>query len=166
MSVPRAKRMGKKRRPRKGNVRKTSGKIFGRILVVDDEPDFGSMVAKALRKIGCQVDEAVDAHQAIALQHRHAYDMAVVDLRMPDMTGLELLHYLKTRDKRLFVIIMTAYGSLHVGIEALKRGACDYISKPFKLKVLQSRVRTNLGRRRRYLEEQSLHLRNDTVDEY
>ncbi len=166
MTVPGAPRRGKKRLSRIVKSVKRTRKITSRILVVDDEPDFARMVAKALRAVGHQVDEALDARNAIKLHREHSYDMVVVDLRMPDMTGLELLQYLKARDKKLFVMIMTAYGSLHVGIEALKRGACDYLSKPFKLSVLQGKVRVNLERRRRYLEELTLHLHHDTVDEY
>jgi DNA-binding NtrC family response regulator len=137
-----------------------------RILVVDDEPDFARMVGRALVQDGYRVDEAVTARKAIELQHEHAYDLAVVDLKMPEMTGLELLQYFKVRDKKMSVMIMTAYGSLQVGIDLLRKGACDYLSKPFKLDLLRSKVHDAIARRRKYLEAEAIHLRQDTVDEY
>jgi DNA-binding NtrC family response regulator len=140
--------------------------LTARILVVDDEPDFAKMVGRALKQAGYKVDEAVTARKAIELQRQHSYDLAVVDLRMPEMTGSELLQYFKVRDKQMYVIVMTAYGSLQVGIDLLRRGACDYLSKPFKLDALREKVQDALRRRRKFLEEQAIHIRQDTADEY
>jgi DNA-binding NtrC family response regulator len=135
-------------------------------LVVDDELDFARMIQTSLVQSGYRVDIAQSATQAIALQRKNPYDLALVDLRMPEMTGLELLQYLKLRDKRIFVILMTAYGSFSVGIEALKRGACDYLSKPFKLNSMKEKVAEALERRSRFLEEQSLFPQRSTIDEW
>lgn len=143
---------------------KTRRTLVARILVVDDEPDFAKMVGRALRQEGYKVDEAVTARKAIELQKQQAYDLAVVDLRMPEMTGAELLLYFRVRDKRMFVIVMTAYGSLQVGIDLLRKGACDYLSKPFKLDSLRGKVKEALRRRQQFLEEQTV--RQDTADEY
>jgi DNA-binding NtrC family response regulator len=137
-----------------------------RLLVVDDELDFARMIQTSLAQSGYRVDIAQSATQAIALQRKNPYDLALVDLRMPEMTGLELLQYLKLRDKRIFVILMTAYGSFSVGIEALKRGACDYMAKPFKLKSMKEKVAEALDRRSRFLEEQSLFPQRSTIDEW
>jgi len=82
------------------------------------------------------------------------------------MTGLELLQYLKLRDKHIFIIMMTAYGSFTIGIEALKRGACDYLAKPFKLKSMKEKVAEALQRRSQFLEEQSLFPQRSTMDEW
>ncbi|HUO58467.1 MAG TPA: response regulator [bacterium] len=135
------------------------------LLVVDDEADFGKMIQKTLVQAGYRVDAAVSATQAIALQRKHSYDLALVDLRMPEMTGLELLQYLKVRDKKIFVIIMTAYGSFSIGIDALRKGACDYLAKPFQLTVLKDKVREALERRGHYLEEQRIFPERGTIDE-
>jgi len=91
--------------------------------------------------------------------------LALVDMRMPEMTGLELLQYLKVRDKKIFVMIMTAYGSFSVGIESLRKGACDYLSKPFKLNTLKEKVVEALARRVQYLEEQRVFAQRATMDE-
>ncbi len=137
-----------------------------RVLVVDDEIDFAKMIQTSLLQSGYRVDIAQSATQAIALQRKNSYDLALVDLRMPEMTGLELLQYLKLRDKRLFIILMTAYGSFSIGIEALKKGACDYLAKPFKLKSMKEKVAEALQRRSRFLEEQSLFPQRSTLDEW
>jgi DNA-binding NtrC family response regulator len=148
------------RSPKKSSLGKA------KILVVDDEVDFGKMIAKTLADAGYRVDLAVSATQAIALQRRQSYDLALVDIRMPEMTGLELLQYLKVRDKGIFVIIMTAYGSFSVGIESLRRGACDYLSKPFPLKSLKDKVAEALKRRVQYLEEQRIFPERAALDEW
>src|SRR6266550_3871112 len=76
-----------------------------RVLVVDDEMDFVKLIEKILAQAGYRVDTATSATEAIALQRKNAYDLALVDLRMPEMTGLELLQYLKARDKTIFVML-------------------------------------------------------------
>jgi len=143
-----------KKRPT-AKTKKPSVKIRkARLLVVDDESDFVTLIQTILMQEGYGVDTATSPTQAIALQRKNAYDLALVDLRMPEMTGLELLQYLKARDKSIFVILMTAYGSFSVGIEALRRGATDYVAKPFKNKALKEKVAEALSRRHQYLEEQ------------
>jgi DNA-binding NtrC family response regulator len=143
-----------KKRPT-AKTKKPSVKIRkARLLVVDDESDFVTLIQTILMQEGYGVDTATSPTQAIALQRKNAYDLALVDLRMPEMTGLELLQYLKARDKSIFVILMTAYGYFSVGIEALRRGATDYVAKPFKNKALKEKVAEALSRRHQYLEEQ------------
>ncbi len=149
--------MASKTRTRAGRkeARETKERVQARVLVVDDEAEFAAMIQKTLEGAGYGVDTALNGTQAIELHRKHAYDLALVDLKMPDMTGLELLQYLKVRDKHISVLLMTAYGSLAVGIEALKKGAADYIPKPFKLADLLGKVGESLRRRARYLEEQA-----------
>jgi len=158
----------KKSPPKKKLAAKKSTKnLVGKahLLVVDDEADFAKMIQKTLLQSGYRVDAATSATQAIALQRKHSYDLALVDMRMPEMTGLELLQYLKVRDKKIFVLIMTAYGSFSIGIESLRKGACDYLPKPFKLKTLKDKVAEALKRRAQFLEEQRVFPQRATVDE-
>jgi DNA-binding NtrC family response regulator len=159
--------MTRKAKRKSPSVKKPKRNLLGKahLLVVDDEADFGKMIQKTLTQSGYRVDAVTSAVQAIALQRKHSYDLALVDMRMPEMTGLELLQYLKVRDKKIFVIIMTAYGSFSVGIESLRKGACDYLAKPFKLKTLKDKVAEALARRSRYLEEQRIFPDRSTVDE-
>lgn len=159
--------MKKKTKKRSSGGKKPKKSLLGKahLLVVDDEADFAKMIQKTLTQAGYRVDAVTSATQAIALQRKHSYDLALVDMRMPEMTGLELLQYLKVRDKKIFVIIMTAYGSFSVGIESLRKGACDYMAKPFKLKVLKDKVGEALTRRTQFLEEQRIFPDRATVDE-
>jgi two-component system nitrogen regulation response regulator GlnG len=135
------------------------------LLVVDDEVDFTRLIQKSLAPLGYRVDTATSATQAIALQRKRSYDLALVDMRMPEMTGLELLQYLKMRDKSIFVIIMTAYGSFAVGIESLKLGACDYLAKPFSLAALKQKTKEAIRRRAQLLEEQRVFFQKENLDE-
>ena len=146
-------------KPRK----KPAGKAH--VLVVDDEADFTRLIQKSLAPLGYRVDTATSATQAIALQRKHSYDLALIDMRMPEMTGIELLQYLKMRDKRIFVIIMTAYGSFSVGIDALKQGACDYLAKPFSLAALKQKTKEAISRRAQFLEEQRVFSQKENIDE-
>ncbi|HVM32637.1 MAG TPA: response regulator [bacterium] len=152
------------RRKKKSPAKKKAP--LAHLLVVDDEADFTRLIEKSLTPLGYRVDTATSATQAIALQRKNAYDLALVDMRMPEMTGLELLQYLKVRDKRVFVIIMTAYGSFSIGLESLKQGACDYLSKPFSLASLKAKVKDALRRRARFLEEQRVFFQKETQDEW
>ncbi len=159
MTLKAKKKKSQGKKPRKNLVGKAH------LLVVDDEADFAKMIQKILTQAGYRVDAATSATQAIALQRKHSYDLALVDMRMPEMTGLELLQYLKVRDKKIFVIIMTAYGSFSVGIESLRKGACDYVAKPFKNKSLKDKVEEALQRRVQFLEEQRVMPQRSTIDE-
>jgi DNA-binding NtrC family response regulator len=152
----------KKPLKKKSSPKKPAKVAPARLLVVDDEADFAKLIQTILTQAGYRVDSATSATAAIALQRKNAYDLAILDLRMPEMTGLELLQYLKARDRSIFVILMTAYGSFSVGIEALRQGACDYVAKPFKNKALKEKVAEALKRRQQYIREQHHH---SSVDE-
>ncbi len=107
-----------------------------RILVADDEESIRWVLSKALSKKGFSVDLAVNGSEALTLFRQHPYDMAVLDIKMPGINGLELLsRFLKERPGTM-VIIMTAETSMKNAVEAMKRGAYDYITKPFDLDAL------------------------------
>jgi DNA-binding NtrC family response regulator len=154
-----------KKKKRSARKPPKSPALKSHLLVVDDEADFARLIQRALTKAGHRVDTAVSATQALALMRKHSYDLALVDMRMPDMTGLELLQYLKIRDKKISVMLMTAYGTVSIGYEALKKGACDYLAKPFRLELLRQKVAEELKRRVLYLEEQRFLPQRSTLDE-
>ncbi|MGH7740084.1 MAG: response regulator [bacterium] len=158
--------MAKKSTTHKSKRKPKTPSTKAQILVVDDEVEFTRLIQKSLVPLGYRVDRATSATQAIALQRGHSYDLALLDIRMPEMTGLELLQYLKARDKKMFVIIMTAYGSFSIGIESLRQGACDYLAKPFTLASLKSKVKDALRRRTRLLEEQRVFFQKENLDEW
>jgi two-component system nitrogen regulation response regulator GlnG len=109
-----------------------------RILVADDEESMRWVLSKALRKKGYSVDLAADGNQALRQVREQSYDLAIVDIKMPGMSGLEFLD--KGRELRpdLLVVVMTAEASMKNAVEAMKRGAYDYITKPFDLEVIDA----------------------------
>ncbi|MFT3710756.1 MAG: sigma-54 dependent transcriptional regulator [Archangium sp.] len=104
----------------------------GRILVVDDQRNMRATTALLLRSEGYTVDEAGSGEEALAWLQDHQVDLLLTDLKMEPMDGLTLLKRALEVSPRLSVIVMTAYGSIDTAVEAMRRGAYDYITKPFK----------------------------------
>ncbi|MDZ7372565.1 MAG: sigma-54 dependent transcriptional regulator [candidate division KSB1 bacterium] len=102
------------------------------ILVVDDERDLLLSLQKALSKEGYRVLIADRARQALEILQREAVDVVLSDLRMPEMGGTELLRECKRINPEVEVIMLTAYGTVESAVEAMKEGAYDFITKPFK----------------------------------
>jgi len=109
-----------------------------RILVADDEESIRWVLSKALSKKGFTVDLAASGSEALALSRQHPYDLAVLDIKMPGISGLDLLTRFHEECPTTLVVIMTAESSMKNAVEAMKRGAYDYITKPFDLDVLDS----------------------------
>jgi two-component system nitrogen regulation response regulator GlnG len=107
-----------------------------RILVADDEESIRWVLSKALSKKGFAVDLAINGSEALALFRQHAYDLAVLDIKMPGLSGLDLLSRFHEERPQTLVVIMTAETSMKNAVEAMKRGAYDYITKPFDLDAL------------------------------
>jgi len=108
------------------------------ILVADDEESIRWVLGKALTKQGFKVDLASDGKEALELFQNKSYDMAVLDIKMPGMTGLELLKRFQEEKPNLLTVIMTAESTMKNAIEAMKQGAYDYITKPFDLDALDA----------------------------
>ncbi|MFP4597481.1 MAG: sigma-54-dependent transcriptional regulator, partial [Persicimonas sp.] len=103
-----------------------------RILVVDDEESIRHMLTVLLEKEGYAVRSVADGEEGLKELIAHDFDLALCDVRMPKMSGLELLDELRERNIGTTVIAMSAFGDRELAIDALKRGAYDYIDKPFK----------------------------------
>ncbi|MFZ5441851.1 MAG: sigma-54-dependent transcriptional regulator [Myxococcota bacterium] len=116
------------------------GQRKGRILVVDDQRNMRTTTALLLRAEGYTVDEAGGGEEALAWLADHQVDLLLTDLKMEPMDGLQLLKRALEVSPRLAVIVMTAYGSIETAVEAMRRGAYDYITKPFKDGELIHRV--------------------------
>jgi len=122
---------------------------LARILVVDDEPGIRVMLSAALKREGYEVVLASDGRHALTALEAGPLDVVVTDIRMPQMTGIELLDAVKRIDPGLSVIMMTAYGSKDTVLDALRLGATDYVEKGDKLKdELTLRIRKELARKR------------------
>ena len=103
-----------------------------RILIVDDEENFRHILSVILKKEKYEVDTAANGEEALQKVSSSPYDQVLCDIRMPGMDGLDFLKEVQKKDSEANVIMMSAYGTLDTAIEAMKRGAYDYISKPFK----------------------------------
>lgn len=101
-----------------------------RILVVDDEKDAARFIASAFDRRGALVQTAFSATEALEKLQQDQFDICLTDMRMPDMDGLELLQKIKDEYPRMEVVVFTAFASIDTAVEAMRRGAFDYIPKP------------------------------------
>ncbi len=125
------------------------------ILVIDDKDSMRTMLSQTLQEEGFQVDAVEGGQKGLELARLKSYDLALTDLKMPEMNGLQVLSTLKEIDNDMAVVIMTAYGTVETAVEAMRNGAYDFITKPFDpdhLTVIIQRALEN----RRLLAENSL----------
>ncbi len=135
-----------------------------RILVVDDEQSMREFLAILLRKEGYAVDTRVDVGSALAAVGSCAYDLVITDLKLPDGSGMELLSEARDRDPDAQVIVITAFGTAESAVEAMKRGACDYLTKPFKVEEIKVTVQKALERAALARENRELRRRLEAVE--
>jgi len=126
------------------------------ILVIDDELFMRRLCDDMLALRGFKVLTAENAKEGLARLEKGGIDVVLLDIMMPDLTGIEFLPVIKKTDPSISVLIMTAYASLETAIEALKKGAYDYIRKPFRPHELYHAVDKAIGRRRVELENKRL----------
>jgi len=129
---------------------------MARVLVVDDEPGMREGCRRVLEAEGHQVATAGDGPQALALAEGGSFDLALIDLKMPGMDGLQVLEALRERDGDLACLIITAYATLDTAVAATKSGAYDYLAKPFTPEELMLVVRKALAHRELTLEARRL----------
>lgn len=110
-------------------------------LVVDDERDIRELLVLTLGRIGLRVDTAANLAEARELLERHAYDLCITDMRLPDGNGIELVGLISRQYPRMPVAMITAFGNMDLAVEALKAGAFDFVSKPVDINVLRGLVK-------------------------
>ncbi len=103
-----------------------------RLLVIDDEENMRHALTVLLGKCGYLVDTAADGYQGLLMAESGQYDFILCDLKMPGMSGMDFLKSVKEKPVSAVIIMMSAYGTIDTAVEAMKSGAYDYISKPFK----------------------------------
>lgn len=103
---------------------------LGRLLIVDDDASFGQRLARAMEKRGFVTEVAESAHDANVLTDRNPPDYAVVDMRLGDGNGLEVVERLRRRKPDAKAVILTGYGNIATAVTAVKLGAVDYLAKP------------------------------------
>jgi two-component system response regulator PilR (NtrC family) len=136
----------------------------GTILVVDDEEIMRDILERLLAREGYEVRLASSGEEGLALARTLPFDAAIVDIMMPGLNGIETLDELKRIDEDLAVLIITAYASVESAIAAMKNGAFDYITKPFKNDEVIAVVRNALERRR--LVTENRNLRQNIQEQY
>ncbi|WP_300669589.1 sigma-54 dependent transcriptional regulator [Desulfoluna sp.] len=113
---------------------------FIHMLVVDDEKSIRRLIEKEMASPRRLIKTAGSAAEAFAAIRRHAFDVILLDIRLPDANGLELMAQFQEKMPGVQVILITGYGEVHDAVDAMKNGACDYITKPFDLDALEQVV--------------------------
>jgi DNA-binding NtrC family response regulator len=122
------------------------------LLVVDDDPVTVDLLKEVLSKEGYDVTTALSGEEAIARGTENLFDMIITDVRMGEKDGIEVLRSFKKASPETAVIVITAFGSIENAIEAIREGAFDYISKPFKLEEIKFTIRMAFEHRRLFQE--------------
>jgi len=128
-----------------------------RVLVVDDEKFIRDILADFLGMEGYEVRTAEDGQAALSEMSKSAYDVVISDLKMPKMGGIELLDEIAKRTPNVLTVIMTGFGTVETAIDAMKRGAYDYVLKPFKVEEVVHIIQRALEKQR--LSAENLRLR-------
>ncbi|MDP2279764.1 MAG: response regulator [Nitrospirota bacterium] len=112
-----------------------------KVLIVDDDAELRSTLSEILKGAGYHIDEASSGKEAIEKMASKDFDIALLDLMMPKMNGIETLTELKKITPKTKVIMITAFATVENAVDAIKKGASDYISKPFKIEELLTTIR-------------------------
>lgn len=131
------------------NSMKNDGSTPIRLLLVDDEKGFVDVLAKRLAKRGIHVTRAFSGSEGIRLLRRADYDAAVLDLKLEDMDGIEILRIFKKMDPDMPVIMLTGHGSEKASREGIRFGAFDYLTKPHELAELVAKINEAVRHRER-----------------
>jgi DNA-binding NtrC family response regulator len=131
----------------------------GSILVVDDEANARNALAEILRDEGYRVETAADGFKAMGKLEELGPDLVLTDLKMPGMGGVDLLEKVRAFDDEAAVVVMTAFGAVETAVDALKKGAADYLTKPLNTTELLLVLERELERRRLRKETGSLRAR-------
>ncbi len=135
-----------------------------RLLVVDDEEVIRDVLATLLEKEGYRVTTASDAAEALTTFDAESFDVVLLDLMLPDRSGLEVLREMRRKDSDAVIVIVTAYSSIEGAIEAMRDGAFHYIPKPFKNQEVLLTVKK--GAEARHLTEENRRLRQELSRQY
>ena len=136
----------------------------GRILVIDDEPDIRDSLEALLSSEHYRVELAANATEGLKRLETSSYDLVILDLMMPDKSGMQVLEEVRLRDRETPIFMITAYGSVEVAVQALKRGANDYFSKPWDNEKLLIEIEHMISKHR--LERENAELKRALKQRY
>jgi len=134
------------------------------ILIVDDEKSLLDLLSHVFRKEGYGVRTSLSGARALEILEKEDIDLVVTDIKMPQLSGMDVLKTVKARDPEIPVVMITAYGSVQQAVDALKSGALDYVVKPFDVEELKIVVARGLEKRR--LKQENVLLKKDLKDKY
>ena len=134
------------------------------ILVVDDEPSIREFLQIMLKREKINVEVAENGRIALEKLAQNAFDMVISDIQMPELSGIELLAKIKEKDPEAIVMMVTAFGSTESAVEAMKLGAYDYLTKPFKIDDVKLRIHKALERR--VLVQENTRMREALGEKY
>ena len=135
-----------------------------RVLIVEDDPEIAGFVAHGLQHGGYEVDRARDGETGLKMALTAGYDVAVVDLMLPERDGLDLIEEVRAADVKTPVIVLSAKSSTYDKVTCLRRGADDYLAKPFDFTELLARVEALLRRSRPAGETERLESQGVLLD--
>ncbi|MFH1146337.1 MAG: response regulator [Pseudomonadota bacterium] len=134
--------------------------MFGRILIVDDEPDMLRLFEMMIKaKTAYQVSTTINSAEVAEMVADGGFDMVITDLRMPDKDGIEIIEESREKGVDVPFVVITAYGTIESAIEAMKKGAFDYITKPFRKEQILLTIERAMKFRR--LQRENEWLRNE-----
>ena len=135
-----------------------------RVLVVDDDEVTCNLLEEVLTKEGYQVDQALNGQEAIRKGESIPYDVVLSDIKMIGVDGMEVLRAYRQKSPETIILMMTAFGSIETAIHAIKEGAYDYVSKPFKLDEIKLSIQRALEQKR--LLQENLLYRQELITQY
>ncbi|HVJ64548.1 MAG TPA: sigma-54 dependent transcriptional regulator [Bdellovibrionota bacterium] len=141
-----------------------SSEIRPKILVVDDEASIREFLQIMLKRERMVVEVAENGRAAWEKLQTQSFDLVISDIQMPEMTGIELLEKIKTKDPGALVLMITAFGSTDVAVQAMKLGAYDFLTKPFKIDDVKLRIHNALEKRTLVLD--NVRLRKELGERY
>jgi DNA-binding NtrC family response regulator len=137
---------------------------FSKVLLIDDDKSLNKVLSFQIDQMGFDVTSVFDGKSGTAEFKNNEFDIVITDLQLPDSDGMELVSLFRSINKRVIIIIITAYGSIDNAIEAVKIGADDYLTKPFGKETLRFVIEKAI--RLRQLEQENIELRGELFDKY
>jgi DNA-binding response OmpR family regulator len=141
----------------------SKAKPSGHILIIDDEVSLRQTLARILQRAGFDVSTAANGKEGITLADENSFDLIYLDIRMPDINGLDVLKIIHTDHPDVPIILFTAQPDLHSAVEALRRGASDYLLKPLRPQVVIDRTNSILADQQKKKRKNELQRQMDAL---